>query len=59
MHSGMQGGTVHEPLIDMVRLLSTLTDPDSKIVIPGFYDNVSQMSDNEKVLLDEVVLREG
>ncbi len=59
MHSGMQGGTVHEPLIDMVRLLATLTDRESKILIPGFYDRVSAMGEQEMILLDEVVRREG
>lgn len=59
MHSGMQGGTVHEPLIDMVRLLATLTDHDSKVVIPGFYDHVATMGDHEQSLLDEVIRREA
>lgn len=59
MHSGIQGGTVHEPLIDMVRLLATLTSStDGEIAIPQFYDRVSTMGEVEKELLDEVVLRD-
>ena len=31
LHSGMQGGVVSEPLVDMVRLLASLTDADGRV----------------------------
>lgn len=40
LHSGMQGGVVSEPLVDMVRLLASLTDADGRVRIPGFLDDV-------------------
>lgn len=40
LHSGNDGGVFNEPLIDLVRVLSTLTDSHNNIQVPGFYDNV-------------------
>lgn len=31
LHSGMQGGVVSEPLVDMVRVLASLTDQDGRV----------------------------
>ncbi|KAJ7043858.1 hypothetical protein C8F04DRAFT_1070669 [Mycena alexandri] len=50
LHSGIEGGAVVEPLLDMVHLLSTLTDAHHQVRIPGFYDRVRQQTDTEKEL---------
>ncbi|KAJ7725375.1 hypothetical protein B0H16DRAFT_1594756 [Mycena metata] len=50
LHSGIEGGAVVEPLLDMVHLLSTLTDAHHQVRIPGFYDQVRQQTDAEKEL---------
>ncbi|KAK7021218.1 beta-Ala-His dipeptidase [Favolaschia claudopus] len=50
LHSGIEGGAVVEPLLDMVHLLSTLTDAQHQVRIPGFYDRVRQQTDAEKEL---------
>ncbi|EJU03191.1 glutathione degradosome [Dacryopinax primogenitus] len=39
LHSGVDGGAVREPMVDMVQLLSTLSAGPS-VLIPGFYENV-------------------
>ncbi|KAJ6584681.1 hypothetical protein B0H19DRAFT_1106072 [Mycena capillaripes] len=50
LHSGVEGGGVVEPLLDMVQLLSTLTDAQHQVRIPGFYDRVRPQTDVEKEL---------
>lgn len=40
VHSGNDGGVFNEPLVDLVRVLSTLTDSHNGIQVPGFYDHV-------------------
>jgi Cys-Gly metallodipeptidase DUG1 len=37
LHSGVFGGTVHEPMTDLVNVLSKLVDPKGKILVPGIY----------------------
>jgi hypothetical protein len=35
LHSGVFGRTVHEPMTDLVLLMSKLVDPQGNILIPG------------------------
>ncbi|KAI5989043.1 glutathione degradosome [Pisolithus albus] len=49
-HSGVEGGAVVEPMLDMIRLLATLTDTRKKVAIPGFYESVRQQTEDEKQL---------
>ncbi|KAI8335099.1 putative glutamate carboxypeptidase [Chlamydoabsidia padenii] len=48
LHSGVFGGTVHEPMIDLVQLLSKLVDSQGKILIPGIYDKVLPVTEKER-----------
>ncbi|KDR82660.1 hypothetical protein GALMADRAFT_58317 [Galerina marginata CBS 339.88] len=60
LHSGIEGGAVAEPMVDMVRLLATLTDSKRVVQIPGFYDQVQPQTEDEKELyklLSEVTHR--
>lgn len=50
LHSGIEGGAVAEPMIDMVKLLATLTDNHRQVQIPGFYDRVRPETEEEKQL---------
>ncbi|KAK0539644.1 hypothetical protein OC835_001043 [Tilletia horrida] len=47
VHSGVEGGALREPMIDMVRLLSTLSDGD-EVLIPNFYDAVRPVSEEDR-----------
>lgn len=49
-HSGVDGGAVAEPMTDLVKLLSTLTGEKQRIAIPGFYDTVRSLTDEERQL---------
>ncbi|KAJ7457667.1 hypothetical protein B0H11DRAFT_2063012 [Mycena galericulata] len=59
MHSGIEGGAVVEPLLDMVHLLATLTDSQHQVRIPGFYDRVRQQTDAEKGLYQRLATITG
>ncbi|KAF9485857.1 glutathione degradosome [Pholiota conissans] len=50
VHSGIEGGAVIEPMMDMVRLLATLVDNNRVIQIPHFYDKVRPQTEDEKKL---------
>ncbi|KAL1919861.1 uncharacterized protein VTP21DRAFT_1793 [Calcarisporiella thermophila] len=47
LHSGVFGGAVHEPMVDLVHLMSKLVSPDGKILIPGIYDEVAPLTEEE------------
>ncbi|KAL1683459.1 hypothetical protein EV122DRAFT_201331 [Schizophyllum commune] len=49
VHSGVEGGRVKEPMLDMIKLLSTLVE-NGHVAIPGFYDSVRPVTDDEKAL---------
>ncbi|KZW01583.1 glutathione degradosome [Exidia glandulosa HHB12029] len=46
VHSGVDGGAVSEPMIEMIKLLSTLTS-GQKVLLPGFYDTVRPITSRE------------
>ncbi|PKI83477.1 hypothetical protein MVES1_002670 [Malassezia vespertilionis] len=47
IHSGVDGGAVQEPMMDMVKLLATLTDANGHVALRGFYDHVSPVDEQE------------
>lgn len=51
MHSGSYGGIVYNPIHGLVELLAKLHDPKTgKVTVPGFYDNVESLSEEERKL---------
>ncbi|ETN72398.1 peptidase dimerization domain protein [Necator americanus] len=54
LHSGVYGGVVHEPLQDLVWMMSQLTSVENRILIPGIYDDVAPMSKEEHELYDSI-----
>ncbi|KAK9764522.1 hypothetical protein K7432_007896 [Basidiobolus ranarum] len=48
LHSGVFGGAVHEPMTDLIHLMSKLVTPQGKILIPGIMDEVAPLTDEEK-----------
>ncbi|EGD79924.1 CNDP dipeptidase 2 [Salpingoeca rosetta] len=50
LHSGVFGGTVHEPMVDLVKMMSTLVDAKGNILIDGVNDTVAPVvADEHKV----------
>lgn len=47
LHSGMYGGAVLNPLNALTRALGDLHDADGCVQIPGFYDDVQELSEVE------------
>lgn len=54
LHSGVYGGSVTEPMTDLVKLLGTLVDNKGKIFIPGLDALVAPLSEDEKKLYDGI-----
>lgn len=55
LHSGTFGGAVDNPFNVLVRLLARLQDGATRrVLIPGFYDAVQPLSDEERALLAQV-----
>ncbi|MFZ5828488.1 MAG: peptidase dimerization domain-containing protein, partial [Planctomycetota bacterium] len=48
LHSGTFGGAVTNPATALVRILAELKDSDGRIQIPGFYDDVLPLTDEER-----------
>jgi acetylornithine deacetylase/succinyl-diaminopimelate desuccinylase-like protein len=48
VHSGQYGGGVDNPVNVLVRLLASLTDEDGRFTVPGFYDKVRDLSEDER-----------
>ncbi len=59
LHSGTFGGSVDNPFNVLTRLLSALQDGETrKILIPGFYDNVEELTDEERTLISQAPIND-
>jgi Cys-Gly metallodipeptidase DUG1 len=47
LHSGVFGGTVHEPMTDLIFLMNSLVKSDGEILIPGINDQVAPLHPEE------------
>jgi acetylornithine deacetylase/succinyl-diaminopimelate desuccinylase-like protein len=48
VHSGQYGGGVDNPANVLVRMLASLTDEHGRVTLPGFYDDVRELTDEER-----------
>jgi len=48
LHSGLYGGAVGNPANILASMIASLTDENNHITIPGFYDDVQEVSDSER-----------
>ncbi|WP_353126545.1 dipeptidase [Parapedobacter pyrenivorans] len=53
LHSGVYGGAVANPATILAKLIASLHDENNRIYIPGFYDDVVELSDVERRALNE------
>jgi acetylornithine deacetylase/succinyl-diaminopimelate desuccinylase-like protein len=51
LHSGLFGGAVANPINILAKMIASLTDENNKITIPGFYDDVEEVSAEERAML--------
>lgn len=54
LHSGLYGGAVNNPAIVLTELIAGMKDKNGHITIPGFYDDVLEVSKEERQLLNEI-----
>jgi acetylornithine deacetylase/succinyl-diaminopimelate desuccinylase-like protein len=48
LHSGVYGGAVENPINALAKLIAGLHDEDHRVTLPGFYDDVVPLSDEER-----------
>ncbi|XP_042597776.1 cytosolic non-specific dipeptidase [Cyprinus carpio] len=54
LHSGVYGGTVMEPMTDLIGILDKLISPSGKILIPGIREAVAHLSDEEWKMYQDI-----
>ena len=54
LHSGHFGGAVANPINVLCKLIADITDADGRITIPHFYDDVEELSDEEREMIAQV-----
>lgn len=59
LHSGFYGGAVHNPALALVEILTKLHNPDHSIAVPGFYDDVVSLTDDERAEVAKTAMSEG
>ncbi len=53
LHSGLYGGAVANPINILAKMIASLQDEDNRITIPGFYDKVEDLSQEERAKMAE------
>ena len=59
LHSGTFGGGVTNPANTLAKLIAALTDADGRVQVPGFYDDVVELSDRERAEFAALPFDEG
>ncbi len=59
LHSGLFGGTVGNPINILCSMIDQMVDEKGKITIPGFYDDVTEVSEEERELLGKAPFNEA
>ena len=54
LHSGLFGGSVRNPIHVLAGLIAGMHDADARVTLPGFYDKVRPLDDEERALLARV-----
>ncbi|KAJ9108763.1 hypothetical protein QFC21_000083 [Naganishia friedmannii] len=54
LHSGVFGATVHEPMTDLVLLMSKLVTPEGQILVPGLMDLVEPLTEEERARYEAI-----
>ena len=59
LHSGHFGGAVANPINVLCKLMADIADADGRITIPGFYDDVEEVSEAERQMIAQVPFDEA
>ncbi len=58
LHSGLFGGAVANPAMVLAQILAQMKDRGGRIKIPGFYDDVRTLSDQERAAWEKLPFNE-
>ncbi|MEN9529114.1 MAG: hypothetical protein RI932_987 [Pseudomonadota bacterium] len=58
VHSGLWGGILPDPVLALSKLLATLTDAQGRIAVPGLYDDVRPLSQQERAAFESLKMGE-
>ena len=53
LHSGVYGGAVANPINILAKMIASMHDENNHITIPGFYDNVLELTADERIALNK------
>jgi len=59
LHSGHYGNWAPNPAMELSRLLASMKDADGRVLIDGYYDDVTPLGDAEKKALAELPQNDG
>jgi acetylornithine deacetylase/succinyl-diaminopimelate desuccinylase-like protein len=48
LHSGVYGGVIHNPATALAEIIAGMHDARGRVTLPGFYDHVRPLSDEER-----------
>ena len=54
LHSGHFGGAVANPINVLCKLLASVTDENGRITVPGFYEDVEELSPREREMIARI-----
>ena len=54
LHSGHFGGAVANPINVLCELMARMTDENGRIAVPGFYDDVEELSEEERDMIRQI-----
>ena len=54
LHSGHWGGSVHNPIQALCEIIAQLHDKNGTVTVPGFYDDVIPVTEQDRLLLEKV-----
>ncbi|MEO6837867.1 MAG: M20/M25/M40 family metallo-hydrolase, partial [Ginsengibacter sp.] len=59
LHSGTYGGAVANPITILAKMIASCHDKNNHITIPGFYDDVKEISKKERKMMNEAPFDEN